>query len=63
MTGSFAGVPVTVSAFGMGAPIALVVLEELAALGARAVLRAGTAMAVAHDVPLGAFVVAEWQAR
>ena len=61
VTGSFAGVAVTVSAFGMGAPIAAVVLEELVALGARVVLRAGTAMAVgAPDGPaLGAFVVAQ----
>jgi uridine phosphorylase len=63
ITGSFDGAPVTVAAFGMGAPIAVVVLEELAALGVRVVLRAGTAMAVAHDVPLGAFVVAEGAVR
>jgi len=63
VTGSFAGTPVTVSAFGMGSPIALVVLEELAALGARTVLRAGTAMTVAHDLSLGSFVVAEGAMR
>ncbi len=61
VTGTRGGVPVTVSAFGMGAPIAAVVLEELVALGARVVLRAGTAMAVGPQLgtPLGAFVVAQ----
>ena len=59
VTGEIAGAPVTVGAFGMGAPIAAVVLEELVAMGARVVLRAGTAMAVGgDDAPLGAFVVA-----
>ena len=61
VTGVYGGVSVTVSAFGMGAPIAAVVLEELVGLGARVVLRAGTAMAVgAPNGPLlGAFVVAQ----
>lgn len=57
VTGDFEGVPVTVAAFGMGAPIAAVVLEELAALGASIFLRAGTAMSLTPDVPPGSFVV------
>ena len=44
ITGSSGGLPVTVSAFGMGAPIAAIVLEELAQLGVRAVLRVGTVL-------------------
>jgi uridine phosphorylase len=64
VTGAFGGVPVTVSAFGMGAPIAAVVLEELAGLGARIALRAGTAMAVGADADLlGAFVLARAAVR
>ena len=59
VTGTHAGTPVTVSAFGMGAPIAAVVLEELAGVGARVVLRAGTAMAVGGDADLlGSLVLA-----
>src|SRR2546428_11076964 len=59
MGGTFEGVPVTVAAFGMGAPIAAVLLEELAAIGVRVVLRAGTAMSLAPDrLPLGTFIVA-----
>jgi uridine phosphorylase len=42
----------------MGAPIAAVVLEELAGMGARVVLRAGTAMAVEPDDTLGVLVSA-----
>lgn len=57
VTGCFEGKPVTVAAFGMGAPIAVVVLEELVSLGARVFLRAGTAMSLSPDLPLGSFVV------
>jgi uridine phosphorylase len=43
----------------MGAPIAAVLLEELAVIGVRVVLRAGTAMSLAPDrLPLGTFIVA-----
>jgi uridine phosphorylase len=64
VSGAFAGVPVTVSAFGMGAPIAAVVLEELVGLGARVVLRAGTAMATGAVPDLvGALVLARAAVR
>lgn len=59
MGGTFEGVPVTVAAFGMGAPIAAVLLEELAVIGVRVVLRAGTAMSLAPErLPLGTLIVA-----
>ena len=58
--GQYRDVPVTVSAFGMGAPIAAVLLEELAGIGVRVALRAGTAMSLAPErLPLGSFVVAK----
>lgn len=44
VTGEFAGRRVTVVAFGMGAPIAAIVLHELADLGITRFLRIGTAM-------------------
>ncbi|MBO6639142.1 MAG: uridine phosphorylase [Roseitalea sp.] len=44
VTGGFDGVPVTAVSFGMGAPIATVVMHELADLGTRAFMRIGTAM-------------------
>jgi uridine phosphorylase len=57
ITGTSAGVPLSVCAFGMGAPIAAIVLEELAQLGVKTVLRVGTVMTL---VPggLGELVVA-----
>lgn len=56
--GTWRGTPVTVSAFGMGAAIAAIVLHELAALGLRAVVRLGTALAVG-PTRLGDLVVAD----
>ncbi|MEO8285261.1 MAG: nucleoside phosphorylase [Chloroflexota bacterium] len=58
VTGRYRGVPVTVAAFGMGAPIMAVVLEEVVWLGAKVVLRAGTAMSVAPGW-YGRFIVAD----
>jgi uridine phosphorylase len=58
ITGTYGGSPVTVAAFGMGAPIAAVVLEELAGQGVVRVLRAGTGLTLSADLPLGSFIVA-----
>ena len=44
VSGGFEGKTFTVSAFGMGSPIATIVLHELADLGVRKFLRIGTAM-------------------
>jgi uridine phosphorylase len=62
VTGTFRDRRVTVCSFGMGAPIAVVVLEELAALGVRAVLRAGTVMSLG-EVQLGSLVLADAAVR
>jgi uridine phosphorylase len=62
VTGTSGGVPVTVCAFGMGAPVAVIVLEELAELGARTVLRVGTVMALDSGA-LGDLVVASAAVR
>ncbi len=61
-TGTYRGTRVTVSAFGMGAPIAAVVLHELAELGVRRVVRLGTAMSIG-PTRLGDFVIAEGAIR
>lgn len=57
-TGFFDGRPVTVASFGMGAPIATIVLHELADLGVERFLRIGTAM---HFPPVqaGDLVISE----
>lgn len=57
-TGNWKGTPVTVSAFGMGAAIATVVLHELASIGVRSMIRVGTALSVG-PTQLGDLVVAE----
>lgn len=62
VTGTFAGKRITASAFGMGAPIATIVMHELFALGIRNFLRIGTAMAI-PPAKLGDFVLAEGALR
>lgn len=58
ITGGYRGQRVTVSAFGMGAPIAAVVLHELASIGVTTVLRLGTVMGL-PPTRLGDLVVAD----
>lgn len=62
VTGTYQGQPVTVAAFGMGAPIAGVVLHELAMLGVRQFLRLGTVLGIG-GTELGSFVLAEGAVR
>lgn len=62
VTGTYEGKRITVAAFGMGAPIATIVLHELFAIGVRSFLRIGTAMAV-HPAELGDFVLADGALR
>lgn len=58
VTGIHNGRRVTASAFGMGAPIAAVVLHELSELGVRVALRVGTVMTV-PPAQLGDLVIAD----
>jgi uridine phosphorylase len=62
VTGERDGQRITVSAFGMGAPIATVVLHELHDLGVRTFLRLGTVMALA-PVQMGDVVIADGALR
>ena len=61
-TGYHQGERITVSAFGMGAPIATVVLHELAGLGVQRFVRLGTVMTVG-ETTLGELVVAHGAVR
>ena len=61
-TGIWAGQRVTVTAFGMGAPIAAIVMHELSALGVKKFLRLGTALAIG-DTVLGELVIAHGAVR
>lgn len=51
------GEPLTVQSTGMGGPSAAIVVEELAALGARTIVRVGTCGALRDDLRLGDVVV------
>jgi uridine phosphorylase len=62
VTGSRRGRRITASAFGMGSPIATIVLHELFELGVRTFLRIGTAQ-VFQPAVLGDFVLAEGALR
>ena len=62
VTGLRAGRRITVSAFGMGGPIAAIVLHELFDLGVRRFVRIGTAM-VMPPAKLGDFVLADGAVR
>lgn len=57
-TGIFAGVPVTLAAYGMGAPIAAIVMHELANLGAHTFIRIGTGIGLA-PAEIGDYVIAD----
>jgi DeoD family purine-nucleoside phosphorylase len=57
-TGTFNGRPVSVQATGMGCPTAAIVIEELIQLGARRLVRVGTAGGLQRDLELGDLVVA-----
>ena len=57
VTGWHGDCRVTLSAFGMGAPIAAIVLHELAELGSRVFLRLGTSIGLA-PVKIGDVVIA-----
>lgn len=62
ITGTRHGQPVTVAAFGMGAPVAAIVVDELIQLGVRLIVRLGTAMTV-PPTELGDLIVAEAAVR
>jgi DeoD family purine-nucleoside phosphorylase len=57
-TGTFRGKPVSVQATGMGCPSAAIVIEELAMLGVKRMLRIGTCGGLQADLKLGDLIVA-----
>ncbi len=58
-TGHYRGVPVSVQTTGMGCPSLAIVVEELIRLGARTLVRVGTAGVVATSVTPGELIVAD----
>jgi purine-nucleoside phosphorylase len=57
-TGTYKGTPVSVQATGMGCPSAAIVVEELAQLGVKRLLRIGTCGGLQPDMKLGDLVIA-----
>jgi purine-nucleoside phosphorylase len=57
-TGTFQGRPVSVQATGMGCPSAAIVVEELAQLGVKRLVRVGTCGGLQPDLQLGDLIVA-----
>ncbi len=58
LSGNYRDTRITACAFGMGAPIAAIVMHELFDLGARTFLRVGTAMSL-PPAERGEFIIAE----
>jgi DeoD family purine-nucleoside phosphorylase len=56
-TGTFEGTPVSVQASGMGCPSAAIVIEELAQLGVKTIVRVGTCGGLQPDLAIGDLIV------
>jgi uridine phosphorylase len=61
ITGIYSGTPIMVVTVGIGAPSAVLTLEELWELGVKVVVRAGTGMSL--GIPLGDFILAQAATR
>lgn len=61
-TGTYQGMPVTVTSTGIGAPSAAIAMEEMYACGMQIALRMGTVMSL-HDDRLGHYFVPERSLR
>ena len=57
-TGTFEGKPVSVQSSGMGCPSAAIVIEELAQLGVKKIMRVGTCGGLQADLTMGDLVIA-----
>ncbi|MCS7107677.1 MAG: purine-nucleoside phosphorylase [Acidilobaceae archaeon] len=56
-TGKYMGMPVTLATHGIGASSALLVFEELIALGAKTIIRLGTCGSLSPSVEIGDLVI------
>ncbi len=57
-TGTFEGKPVSVQSTGMGCPSAAIVIEELAQLGVKKLMRVGTCGGLQPDLAMGDLIIA-----
>jgi len=63
MRGQYQGHTITVCSTGIGAPSAIIALEELAQCGAKSMVRVGSAGALQANISLGELIVAEAAVR
>lgn len=59
VSGDYQGQKITVCSTGIGAPSAIIALEELAMCGAKYLIRVGSAGALQSHIQLGELIVAE----
>jgi len=57
ITGSYEGIPVTVTSSGIGGPSAAIAVEELANSGAKVVIRVGSCGAYSSSIEVGDVVI------
>lgn len=57
-TGKYKGVPVTIATHGIGSGSSTIVIEELVMLGAKYIVRLGTAGALIPELDIGDYVIA-----
>ncbi|WP_394147289.1 nucleoside phosphorylase [Shewanella atlantica] len=63
MNGQYQGKMITLCSTGVGAPSAIIALEELKLCGAKYLVRVGSAGALQHNIGLGELIVAEAAVR
>ncbi len=63
MQGQYQGETITVCSTGVGAPSAIIAMEELALCGAKYVVRVGSAGALQNGIDLGELIIAEGAVR
>lgn len=63
LTGTFKGIPVTVTSTGIGGASAAIALEELISCGGKNFIRIGSAGAIQKNIALGDLIVAEGALR
>ncbi|SMP61884.1 uridine phosphorylase [Anoxynatronum buryatiense] len=63
ITGTYRGMPVTVTSTGIGGASAAIAVEELAACGVRTMIRIGSAGAVQPGIAIGDLIIAQGAVR
>lgn len=63
ITGTYRGMPVTVTSTGIGGASAAIAVEELAACGAKTMIRIGSAGAVQPGIAIGDLIIAQGAVR